>query len=167
MSIAYLKIKIKSLADEARTIRIDERKHLAHGRAQPQRDIHSEPYRTFFGLQTHRLNLRPEIRAALIAYGYLRGRAYRQIEPCTRHDREPYDRPGPNWDRVADLVVKYGPAPEAGGPPAIVKERKQAIATNLKAWRDVKADAPPARPASAASGTSGDRSPDHLAPGTS
>lgn len=61
-------------------------------------------------LHNHRvIDVRREQRAALLAYGFLRGRAYRQIESHPRYLRTPSDRPGPNWLRVAEIVAKFGP----------------------------------------------------------
>jgi hypothetical protein len=91
----YLKVKIKSLADEARTIRAEEKK--ASGRVRQE-------------LHEHRVkDVRQETRAALVAYGYIRGRTYRQIEPRTLWDVPPYCRPSFDVTRVAALVRKYGP----------------------------------------------------------
>ncbi len=84
----YLKIKISSLAAEARIIRREE-----------QRCPGEHPIRT--GLHEHRvLEARREARSALLAYGFLRQRAYRTIEPkCHR---------APGWKRTQQLVKKYG-----------------------------------------------------------
>lgn len=79
-----LKIKIKSLAAEARIIKSTRapkalRDELANHR---------------------RLVVRPAARTALLAYGFLRGRAYRQLEPtCER---------SPSWEEFRKLVDRYG-----------------------------------------------------------
>lgn len=90
MSRVYLKVKIKSLAAEARIIRAEERKLPG-------------PHATRTGLHLHRVNeVRREARAALLAYGFLRGRWYEQIEgPGTDRDAVP-------WQRVLQLANKYG-----------------------------------------------------------
>ncbi len=84
----YLKIKLLSLAAEARIIRREE-----------QRWPGEHPVR--YGLHEHRvINVRREARSALLAYGFLRHRAYRTIEPkCHR---------APGWKRTQQLVEKYG-----------------------------------------------------------
>jgi hypothetical protein len=93
---AELKIKIKSLAEEARIIRAEERKAKERGASGARASLHE-----------HRvLHVRPEQRATLIAYGYLRGRAYRQLEASPRYKRAPFDRPGPHWEKVAHMVRK-------------------------------------------------------------
>ena len=94
MSTTYLKIKIKSLADESKTIRAEEKKLITAKQG---------PSMTRQGLYLHRVNdVRSESRAALIAYGYLRGRAYRQIE-AKCHIK-------PDWKRASKLAEKYHPA---------------------------------------------------------
>lgn len=110
-AIPELKIKIKSLAKEAGIIRAEERKLAGERR----NTIHQ-----------HRvIDVRREQRATLLAYGYLRSRSYRQIEPATRCDRAPFDRPGPKWDRITAMVAKYGP-----------DRNKEAVYTNLMRWSD-------------------------------
>lgn len=87
----YLKVKIKSLAAEARIIRMEERRarrtSLRCGLAEHRRGV-----------------VRREARIAQLAYGYLRGRPRSTVEPKTR--------PGnaPDWKRVAGLVSRYGSA---------------------------------------------------------
>ncbi len=82
----HLKIKIKSLADEARSIRLEENKRKGLARRE---------------LQDHRkLVVRPEARATHLAYGYLRHMRYLRIEAkCYRP---------PNWAKVKRMVEKYG-----------------------------------------------------------
>lgn len=92
-----LKIKIKSLAEEARIIRAAEAKQkgCADNFAYP-----GEGWK----LWTHRINVvRPEARATQLAYAYLRGRTYRQVEPIRQTE--------PEWRRVQKMVENYGPKP--------------------------------------------------------
>lgn len=101
MSITYLKIKIKSLADESRTIRKEELRLRTLMRNEPaQRTAQNSGTRE--GLHLHRVKIvREASRASLLAYGYLRGRKYSVIEG---------NRTG-NWPPLAEirrLVVKYG-----------------------------------------------------------
>ncbi|KQZ49723.1 hypothetical protein ASD54_12350 [Rhizobium sp. Root149] len=82
----YLKVKIKSLAAEAHIIRKEARKVSGDLR-------HS--------LNEHRkFDVRREARAALLAYGFLRGLDYSRMEG--KVDRPPY------WSRIEQLVKKYG-----------------------------------------------------------
>ena len=86
---AQLKIKIKSLAAEARIIRKEELKRKGKWSADAS------------DLTAHRRYvLRPEARSAHIAYGLIRGREYYEMEPT--HITEP------DWNRVKSLVKKYG-----------------------------------------------------------
>ena len=84
----YLKIKIMSLAAEARIIRNEERKWPGQSDARQ-------------GLHLHRVHdVREECRSANLAYGFLRGRAYKALEAKCYQE--------PNWGRVAELSRKYG-----------------------------------------------------------
>jgi len=101
----YLKIKIMSLAAESRIIRREERRWPG-------------PSFTRAGLREHRIrDVRRESRAAGLAYGYLRGRHYRQLEAKCRDDNHP------DWDRVVSLVAKYGIQPD-----------KRVVAQELTEW---------------------------------
>lgn len=82
-----LRIKLFSLATEARRIRREE-------------------LRTFGGLREelrdHRIKVvRTEARATVLALAIIRAKAYRDIE-------ERADVP-PNWEKVEAMLVKYGP----------------------------------------------------------
>lgn len=108
MSKTYLKMKIKSLAAEARLIRYEERKWRGDSA-------------TRAGLQSHRCSVvRREARAALLAYGYLRGRPYRALEAGCHKAGEP------DWSRIARLVSRFGAKYGHAG----------ADAGRLKAWAE-------------------------------
>lgn len=83
MSSIYLKVKIKSLAEEALIIRKEERRALEIAKLQRaltyKGNINGEfLYRC---LRMHRKSpVGTEARYALIAYGFLRGKKYKQIE---------------------------------------------------------------------------------------
>jgi hypothetical protein len=86
MSVRFLKVKVKSLAAEARIIRLEEGRSRGELRSQ---------------LRFHRReDVRGEQRATQIAYGYLRGISYARIEPNPKSQ--------PAWDRVRAMVKKYG-----------------------------------------------------------
>lgn len=90
MSIVFLKVKVKSLADEAAVIRFEEKKYLDR-----------RPGTIWWQLNYHRIvEVRKEARAAHLAYNFLRGTPYRDVE-ASYHDE-------PNWERVVQLVKKYG-----------------------------------------------------------
>lgn len=101
MSITYLKIKIKSLADEARTIRKEELRLRGLMRDNPaQRTAQNSGTRE--GLYLHRVKaVRDASRASLLAYAFLRGKPYAVVEN---------NKTG-NWPPLAEvrrLASKYG-----------------------------------------------------------
>ena len=81
----FLKIKIKSLAAEAKIIRKEENKS-----------------KYFRGeLEVHRKGtVRSECRHTLIAYGFLRDRPYAIVEPACKAKID--------WDKVEAMVKRYG-----------------------------------------------------------
>jgi len=86
----YLRVKVISLGDEIKTIKREERK-----RRRPRTDD-----AVFWGLRRHRMELRAEARAALLAYGFLRGRPYASMEAKT-HER-------PHVKRTMEIAQKFG-----------------------------------------------------------
>lgn len=90
-SIIFLKVKIKSLAEESRIIRLEEHRAKRHGR----RDLRQS-------LAGHRRGIvRRESRHTLLAYAYLRIKTYRSCERVSHNE--------PDWDSVRRMVEKYGP----------------------------------------------------------
>jgi len=90
LNLFELKIKVKSLAAESRIIRAQELKLKGKNwcsLANPLRNHRRGP-------------LRAEARDTHIAYGYLKGRTYRQMEDNPETE--------PNWVNVARMVKKYG-----------------------------------------------------------
>ncbi len=82
----FLKVKIKSLAAESRIIRKETKKAS-------QKSIKD-------GLYLHRIwVVRTEARSTYLAYGFLRGREYNQIERIAHIE--------PDWKRVLQMVSKY------------------------------------------------------------
>lgn len=109
MSVKYLKVKVKSLAEEARIIRREEhaakRQYRWAKNQQGAEEIYTEAHNTFWGLRHHRTyDVRNEARAAHIAYGYLRGLEYSMIET----PEVPLNPNGFMCDRIVKLVNKYG-----------------------------------------------------------
>ena len=104
----YLKIKIKSLASEARMIRLEERKVKGYIRYR-NRNVSSKEQpskidgrlRTLReGLHYHRIfDVRRESRSSCVAYGFLRGRDYGQIE------QKCYSLP--DWQKVQQIVLSF------------------------------------------------------------
>lgn len=109
--LAYLKVKVKSLAEEAKIIRHEE--HLAKCRERAAKERNKPFNSPFWGLRLHRTqDVRNEARCAHLAYGFLLGRSYEQMEPKNfqmmgkpnKHGRVYSD---PNWDRIKKLALKY------------------------------------------------------------
>lgn len=116
----FLKIKIMGLAAESRIIKREETKwkrlgppvRITHGA--DGKDFRSKEHYTvrnkFFpgtdhplrlSLHEHRVcKVRPDIRAALLAYGFLRGRAYLRVENKTRN--------APDWGKVWGNIRRHG-----------------------------------------------------------
>ena len=86
--VKMLKVKIKSLAAEARIIRLEEKRSKPGSKEQCE-------------LHTHRvLDVRKEQRLSLLAYAFIRGRS---LDRCERHSATK-----PDWQRVAKLIEKFG-----------------------------------------------------------
>ena len=95
-----LRVKLKSLAEEARIIRKEELKTWGQLRTE---------------LQLHRVGtVRHEARCTHLAYGLIRGRTLEQMEGNST--REATDRPI-DWDKVKSMVKKYGPKEVITVPP--------------------------------------------------
>lgn len=92
--IRMLKVKIKSLADESRIIRLEERKS---GRDEKLRCL----------LREHRVkDVRKEARASLLAYAYIKGKPFQSVEKLPKCRIAE-----PDWERVRSLVEKFGGLP--------------------------------------------------------
>jgi hypothetical protein len=103
----YLKMKIMSLAAEARIIRTEEKKWPGEHAVRN-------------GLHQHRIrDVRSEARHALLAYGFLRGRDYRRLERKAAR--------APDWERVQKLAEKFGAASKTDLP---------VVAQRFAQWRD-------------------------------
>ena len=88
--LEYLKVKVKSLAAEARIIRLEAKKAKACNR----RDL-------LFGLHEHRIfTVRRAARSSNLAYGFLLGNSYLCMEKDSRTQ--------PAWKDIETLLRKYG-----------------------------------------------------------
>jgi len=109
----YLKVKIKSLAAESKIIRAEERKNK----------------RARSGLAEHRRGIvRAAARHTLLAYGFIRGRKYSDMESKCGH--------GPNWNNIWRMVEKYGVQWDDGEDHSSYKERKSEQETKFQYWKD-------------------------------
>lgn len=88
-----LRVKIKDLAEEARSIK----RETAIQKAAGQRDAVQRLY-------LHRIQkVRPAARCALLAYGYVRGKSYRSMEEAYNHTK-------PDYHEISRLIRTYGGA---------------------------------------------------------
>ncbi len=113
----FLKIKIMSLASEAIFIRKHENKargryhsQVAHG-YEPTYDHGYEAHL----LERHRKGVvRPEARESLIAYGYLRGKKYSEVEQNPQWiwgkiaSAPLKSNKTPDWKNVASIITRFG-----------------------------------------------------------
>ena len=89
-NLKFLKVKIKSLAAESCIIRFEKEKAMKRGNSILAND-----------LQNHKIHVvRVECRAALMAYGLLKGKTSEQIEPKAKTK--------PDENRVKAMIKKYG-----------------------------------------------------------
>jgi hypothetical protein len=98
-----LKVKAKSLAAEARIIKIEEIKQRNYGRHLLRTQGKSEPsYENYHSLRGHRLWLRGISRSTGLARAYLKGMSYKRVEATTTKSVP--------IDEIARLASKYGDA---------------------------------------------------------
>jgi hypothetical protein len=101
MSI-FLKIKLKSLAAEARIIRAEEIK-LRNRARQRRAKGKTVDVSLLDTLHDHRVQaVRRESRLTHLAYGFLRGRSYNAME------RKATALKPSDWTRVKTMITKYG-----------------------------------------------------------
>lgn len=80
-----MRVKLRSLAEEARIIRNYERKLRKRWRKEKAQEKAESLQETYGKLHRHRVvALRREARAGYLAYGFLRGRPYNTIEERTK-----------------------------------------------------------------------------------
>lgn len=97
-----LKVKIKSLAAEARVIRTEESKAKARGDRHKVNSLHN-----------HRVGIvRNEARLSLLCYAMLRGRTYAQVEP--RHDNSTRPPKTIDVNKLKRLARSFGVISEQG-----------------------------------------------------
>jgi hypothetical protein len=125
MGKTQLKIKIKSLAAEAVIIKKEEQKWLRAPYNNPYDNGAPGTHPLYFDLRHHRLEMvRKECRDSIIAYGYMRGLAYRQIEAKCHQE--------PNWQNVFTILKRFWRRLD------IFSKEKMAEEWNaLKAWSKV------------------------------
>jgi hypothetical protein len=114
---AALRVKIKSLAAEAKIIRREEDR--------------AKSWHEWLSLKEHRRTVvRSEARAAQLALAFLRGIPYEKVEPFVHPGHEP------NWSRVAALAVKYAVPPHltSWSQRANAVQVRTQVLENFKTW---------------------------------
>jgi hypothetical protein len=103
----FLKIKLKNLRDEVNLIRSYEKRLKLHMECWHEHSPAAVHARVMIKqMQEHRRqDIREEARATLLAYGYIRGRRYDQIEQKPRHEYHLAVKK--RVERVAKMVNKY------------------------------------------------------------
>ena len=138
MSKIYVKVKIKTLAEEAKIIRKEENKQKCHilGCKSLLKTMRKEPEKNYpiskedleirklkaqnihMGLKVHRKNIvRIESRATHLAYAFMREKTYISTENKNKISKEL-----PNWKRVAEIVKKYDVRYNYTGPGNVMKD---------------------------------------------
>lgn len=134
----FLKVKIKSLAEEAKIIRKEENKLKIIKVEVPVKDRAGNVIRmrnrrklaerhlyTFNSMREHRVGVvRSEARNSLIAYAFIRNKPYAVVSP---KDQRLVD-----YSKVWSMVRKYGPADLTNLPGT--HEAVKAYETKLDAW---------------------------------
>lgn len=126
--VKMLKVKIKSLAEEAQIIRLEEKRALARTPdGKPSKWTDPDLY---CSLREHRVkDVRKEQRHSLLAYAFLRGVPYVKVEPKVGRKDQPKWVSDPDWKRVGQLVDKFGLTWRA------TSEEKAVQKTAFEEWR--------------------------------
>lgn len=122
----HLKVKIKSLAVEAKIIRHEERRAKARARSvRASEEARKWASHELTSLQYHRRwGVRKEARHSQLAYAFIRGTAYRTVEPKVREGNEP------DWKQVASIAARFRRQS------AYVPQKDQ-TQEEVKAWSEV------------------------------
>ena len=128
--VTALKVKVVSLMDEARRIRVEECRALGGVPMDGKGPAAKRDDKLYVSLRKHRvIDIRPEARCALLAYAFLRGVGYKRVEAKTR---KPVD-----VKRVRQLVAKFGGLPDQ---PLLVEDgaiREWLLATSVPQKQEV------------------------------
>ncbi len=124
MKITELKVKIKTLAAEARIIALEEQRalrrlaHAGEGRTEAAKAA-------WQSLREHRRGVvGTAARRSLLAYGFLRGLPYARIEPSNSSK--------PDWDEVWRVAERFAPSP---GRTRVDEPERAALTERWAAWR--------------------------------
>lgn len=129
----FLKVKLKSLAEEARIIRHEKRRAKARARwlrknASYRADATDSAIwkasMVVNNLHKHNVQVvRKEQRASYLAYGFLRGMPYKRIEQRIKSE--------PDWDRVQNIASRFTNGENGYADPRVVAQK-------IAEWKDAK-----------------------------
>jgi hypothetical protein len=118
---AELRVKIKSLAAEARIIAREERRVLSRIR---RGGDPAAGWLTFRHLHDHRRRVvGTAAREALLAYAFLRERPYATVEPPNSRQ--------PDWDSVYRVAERFAPPADRG----LLDPERRGLTERWQAWR--------------------------------
>lgn len=126
-----LKVKILSLEAESKIIRLQEQQVLSNPKKIKkdgviQTEVDMDKY---VSLRNHRIyDIRKEQRSAFLAYGYVRGREYKQIEQPNSSE--------PDWGRVAEIVKKFVVVDGDLGLLSVDAKKQVSDVSTLKLWKE-------------------------------
>lgn len=133
--LKYLRVKIKSLAEEARIIKHEEGRAVTAITRATQRGLDEAAKKstyTLYSLHRHRTwEVRSAARYALLVYAFLRGVPYEALE------QNPLEHP--NMERLCSQVLRFGSPPKGLRAPARGGEEgpgtvRHALRAALRAW---------------------------------
>lgn len=107
MKLLHLKVKIKSLAAEAKIIRSEERKQKHYIKAAPEYAHEHRPIRD--SLQHHRTGIvRYEQRHSYLAYAFLRGKTRKHCEPTHKEAyKSMYQNGGVDMKKLHEIICRF------------------------------------------------------------
>lgn len=105
---SHIQVKVASLAAEMKIIHRLEIKWKARAR-RARKKVNDASYHesNFWTLRHHRNNLKLEARSTHLAYGYMRGRSYSQMEQICYGPLKGYGSTEPNWKAIEEMVERF------------------------------------------------------------
>lgn len=118
---SHLKVKVHSLSSEMSYIRHQEDKwknRARHARAKQKEQITAEEKAkaeaslsyaesNFWSQRWHREHLKHDARNSHLAYGFMKGRSYEQMENICYGDVKGHKTLPPHWARIEEIVSKF------------------------------------------------------------
>lgn len=114
---SHLKVKVYTLAAEMSFIHRQEIKWKARAKAARQRQKQHAEEKTansilyaeknFWSHRLHRLDLKSDARTNHLAYGFLKGRTYQEMEYISYGGIKGYNKEEPDWARIEEMVQRF------------------------------------------------------------